>query len=97
MRATRSMLRPVFVVEDHADSRQMLCAFLAVSGFPCVSVTSAKDALLELQTQRPWLIMLDLIDARDGRCRVPRTTTTTRRDAGLVALMNRLASLEVVG
>jgi CheY-like chemotaxis protein len=61
MRATRSMLRPVLVVEDHADSREMLCAFLAVSAFPCVSVTSATDALLALRTQRPWLILLDLM------------------------------------
>jgi CheY-like chemotaxis protein len=57
----RHLSRPVLVVEDNADSRQMMCDFLQATGFPCVSVSDALAALIALQNHRPWLILPDLM------------------------------------
>lgn len=52
---------PVIVVEDHQDSRQMLCDFLAAYGVPCVTATDGRSAIEALQIHRPCLILLDLM------------------------------------
>lgn len=63
-----SEARPVLVVEDHDDSRQMLCDFLGSVGIPCVTATDGNAALLALRTHRPGLILLDLMmPEMDGR------------------------------
>jgi CheY-like chemotaxis protein len=52
--------RPVLVVEDHADTRNMVQECLDLSGIPSVTATDGRDALDALQRHRPCLILLDL-------------------------------------
>jgi DNA-binding response OmpR family regulator len=56
-----SEVRPVLVVEDHDDSRQMLCDFLGSVGIPCLTAADGNAALLALKAHRPRLILLDLM------------------------------------
>lgn len=54
------MVRPVLVVEDHGDSRQLLEDFLGCAGIPIVTAANGAEALLRLRESRPCLILLDL-------------------------------------
>jgi CheY-like chemotaxis protein len=51
---------PVLVVEDHADSRQMICDLLEACRIPCVTAHNGLAALQALHEHRPSLILLDL-------------------------------------
>jgi CheY-like chemotaxis protein len=52
---------PVLIVEDHADSAQMLCDFLSFAEVPCVTAGDGRAALAALHAHRPCLILLDLM------------------------------------
>jgi len=52
---------PVLVIEDHEDSRHMICDFFATVGIPCVTAADGRDALAALIAHRPSLILLDLM------------------------------------
>jgi two-component system chemotaxis response regulator CheY len=66
--ATGAKVRPVLVVEDHDDSRQLLCDLLASADIPCVTATDGNAALLALRVHRPRVILLDLMmPEMDGR------------------------------
>lgn len=62
------MANPVLVVEDHADSRQLLEDFLGVARVQVVTATNGSEALTMLVHSRPCLILLDLwMPDMDGR------------------------------
>jgi len=66
--ATGHKMRPVLVVEDHEDSRDLLCDLFAAVGIPCVTATNGNAALMALRTHRPRVILLDLMmPEMDGR------------------------------
>jgi CheY-like chemotaxis protein len=52
--------RPVLVVEDDADLREVLAALLENEGYPTVTANDGADALsLLADGERPFLILLD--------------------------------------
>ena len=50
----------IVVVEDNADSREMLCELLQQSGFECRAVESGSAALGLLDEMRPHIVILDV-------------------------------------
>jgi CheY-like chemotaxis protein len=52
--------RPVLVVEDDADTRHMVEAYLTFQGVPVVTAENGAEALAALSAHRPSLILLDL-------------------------------------
>src|SRR4029078_9678313 len=52
--------RPVLVVEDHDDTRQMVQDFLDSHGFHTVGAPNGAGGLTILKDHRPCLILLDL-------------------------------------
>ena len=53
--------RPVLVVEDHAETREMLRRFLEREGWAVIEAASGREALERVAAERPELIVLDLI------------------------------------
>ncbi len=57
----------ILVVEDNADSREMLCELLQVSGFVCVPTETGPSALAALAQARPHSAIIDLgLPGMDG-------------------------------
>ena len=57
----------VIIVEDNADSRELLCELLEVSGLHCRSVESGQAALDLLEQARPDAMVIDLgLPGMDG-------------------------------
>ena len=54
-------LRPILVVEDDHDSRQLLAMVLENQGHNVVTATDGMQALNVAREQRPALILLDLM------------------------------------
>ena len=54
------MRRPVLVVEDHPDTRQLIQDFLTSENIPNLGAEDGKQALDLLLQARPCLILLDL-------------------------------------
>jgi len=52
---------PVLVVEDHAETREMLRRFLAREGWAVIEAANGREALERVAADRPELIVLDLI------------------------------------
>lgn len=51
---------PILVVEDHADTRDMVAALLSSEGYTVVTAENGRRGLDELETARPCLVLLDL-------------------------------------
>ena len=54
------MPRPVLVVEDHSDTRQLIQDLLTSENIPSVAAEDGQRALALLPAARPCLILLDL-------------------------------------
>lgn len=50
----------VLVVEDEADSMELVCGLITHYGINCVAATSGEEALQMLEKMVPTLIILDL-------------------------------------
>ena len=50
----------VLVVEDEADSMELVCGLITHYGINCVAATSGEEALQTLEKMVPTLIILDL-------------------------------------
>jgi CheY-like chemotaxis protein len=57
----KGLLETILVVEDHDDSRRMLEDMLTQAGFRVLTATDGAEALRLLASERPDLIVLDLI------------------------------------
>jgi len=51
----------ILVVDDHADTRRMMCRLLQREGYAVESVESGMDAIHVAQERHPDLILLDLM------------------------------------
>jgi len=74
------MAREVLVVEDEPDIRRLVVLHLERDGFRCRTATSGSDALREVKTAVPDLVVLDLmLPELDGLevCRRLRGDTST--------------------
>jgi CheY-like chemotaxis protein len=72
---TPSALQPtVLVVEDHDDTREMLCMFLARLGFRVVEACNGLEAVEAASRERPELILMDgrlpLLDGLEATRRI---------------------------
>ena len=70
-----SALQPtILVVEDHDDTREMLCIFLAGLGFRVVEACNGLEAVEAASRERPQLILMDgrlpLLDGLDATRRI---------------------------
>ncbi len=52
---------PVLVVEDHEDARQALVELLRECGFPVQEARHGAEALALVRTERPAVVLLDLM------------------------------------
>jgi CheY-like chemotaxis protein len=62
----RATLRPnghrsILIVEDEADLRDMMSQLLKLEGYESAAVSNGREALMYLETDRPDLILLDLM------------------------------------
>ncbi|BEV17054.1 response regulator [Herbaspirillum sp. DW155] len=60
MMATDNEAATVLVVEDHPESREMLCGILRQGGLQAVGAADGVDAIAQLQVQAPALVLTDL-------------------------------------
>ena len=59
--------RPILVVDDDDDVRNMLCAVLAAEGYPVVSAADGVEALTRMRHDPPALAVVDMMMPRmDG-------------------------------
>jgi CheY-like chemotaxis protein len=70
-----SALQPtILVVEDHDDTREMLCMFLAGLGFRVVEACNGLEAVEAASKERPQLILMDgrlpLLDGLEATRRI---------------------------
>jgi CheY-like chemotaxis protein len=80
--------RHVLVIEDHADSRQMLCDSLESVGIPCIVAADGQAGLQEMVRRRPSLILLDLM--------MPGMDGCNFRDQRRLLEYGELASIPIV-
>jgi DNA-binding response OmpR family regulator len=52
---------PVLIVEDDADLREMMAQLLTLEGFDAATVSNGREALEYLHTDKPNVILLDLM------------------------------------
>jgi two-component system response regulator PrrA len=52
--------RPVLIVEDHADTREMVELFLKIDGFAVCTAADGLEALKCVAEHRPCIILLDI-------------------------------------
>lgn len=50
----------VLVVDDHADSRELMVDFLALNGFAVVSAADGVEALQQASLAKPDIVLMDL-------------------------------------
>ena len=55
-----SSVAPVLVVEDHADTRELVATLLETAGFSVVTADNGLTGLQRLQEARPCVVLLDL-------------------------------------
>ena len=72
---TPAILRPtILVVEDHDDTREMLCILIAQWGFRAVEACNGLEAVEVASRERPQLILMDgrlpLLDGLDATRRI---------------------------
>ncbi len=72
---TSSALQPtILVVEDHDDTREMLCMFLAGLGFRVVEACNGLEAVEAASRESPQLILMDgrlpLLDGLEATRRI---------------------------
>jgi len=60
-RACRSNNRPIMIVDDNQDFAESLKILLQVEGYRAVTLYSGNDALKDIETINPSLLILDLI------------------------------------
>jgi CheY-like chemotaxis protein len=64
----------ILVVEDHDDTREMLCTLLEVWGFRVVEACNGLEAVEAASTERPQLILMDsrlpLLDGLEATRRI---------------------------
>lgn len=77
--AGKAEQRPVLVVEDHAGSREMLCALLVQSGWPVLAAVDGVEAIALLQRQLPALVLTDLCMPRMGGMELARYIKSDER------------------
>ncbi len=60
---TRSRSQParVLIIDDHYDGRQYLAILLRKAGYTVVTAANGAEALAEMRTERPSVIVLDLM------------------------------------
>jgi two-component system CheB/CheR fusion protein len=73
----------VVVVEDNADSRDMLCALLATAGFECHAAESGASALALIDEVSPDIAILDVGLPEMNGYEVARRLRANARHAGL--------------
>jgi two-component system CheB/CheR fusion protein len=80
----------IVVVEDNADSREMLCELLQLSGFRCRTADSGKAALALVEEVLPDVAILDVglpeIDGYEVARRIRRSPNPAMADICLIAL-----------
>ena len=59
MKALNANQDPVLIVEDHADTAEMLRRLLARNGFAADVAMNAAEAIEKLERQRPTCLILD--------------------------------------
>ena len=52
--------RPVLIVEDHPDTREMVEVFLKIDGFAVCTAADGFEALMCVAEHRPCIILLDI-------------------------------------
>ncbi|ADJ65228.1 response regulator [Herbaspirillum seropedicae] len=57
---SRSKQKTVLVVEDHPDSRDLLCEILAHKGLSVMAASDGVEAIALMQSQAPSLVLTDL-------------------------------------
>jgi CheY-like chemotaxis protein len=60
MPSTAVATSPILVVEDHADTRDMVTTLLSAEGYTVVGAENGLRGLEQLRALRPCLILLDL-------------------------------------
>lgn len=86
---TKEKDRPVLVVEDHADSREMLCEILVHSGLAVMAAADGVEAIALMQSQVPALVLTDLSMPRmDGMALARYIKSDQRYDHIPVALIS---------
>jgi len=56
-----SVRKPVLVVDDEPDARELLAMMLEIAGFAVTTAANGRAALLEARRRRPCVILLDLM------------------------------------
>jgi CheY-like chemotaxis protein len=96
--------RPVLVVEDHEDTREMVQTFLEFDGYTVCAAKHGLEALECVEKERPCLILLDLsMPIMDGVAfarelrRHPDTEIASTPVLLLTALPNPAAAMRETG
>jgi CheY-like chemotaxis protein len=58
---TARSVQPVLVVEDDADTRQLLATLLAIEGYEVVTARNGAEGLIAARQHQPCVILLDLM------------------------------------
>lgn len=61
-----TITKSILVVEDHPDMRELLGKQIEMMGFKIIVSKDGKEGLEKAVAQKPDLIMMDMMNARDG-------------------------------
>lgn len=81
-------MKRVLVIEDHADTRELLCWQMELLGLSVISASNGKEGVEKAVRERPDLIVMDiLMPVMDGReaIRLLRSNPQTQHIPILVA------------
>lgn len=53
-------MKTILVVDDNFDNRYIISQMLRINGYTVLMATTGRDALAQLETQRPDLILMDM-------------------------------------